>query len=64
MGKTILVLAGVLCGCVPAQIFRDPATGQTAQCSASSPPGLFPIVAQWEVDKCAETYERMGWRRQ
>lgn len=63
-GCSFVLVACLLCGCVAPEVFRDPASGQTAQCSASSPPGLFPIIANWEVDQCAQAYLKMGWQRQ
>lgn len=56
------ILIGLV-GCASPLILRDPASGQVAQCTSSTP-GIFPIIAQNEIDKCAAAYERMGWKRQ
>ena len=53
----------VLAGCTTPAVFRDPATGQVHQCNASTP-GMFPIIAQNEINTCAAAYERMGWKKQ
>ncbi|HTD05888.1 hypothetical protein [Undibacterium sp.] len=58
----IPILFGLV-GCATASVYRDPVSGQVAQCNASTP-GIFPIIAQSEIDKCAATYEKMGWKRQ
>lgn len=60
-----MVLGSILglTGCVSPAVYRDPRTGVTANC-ASSTPGIFPLIAQYEVNQCAASYERMGWKRQ
>lgn len=58
-----LVTIAALCGCASPAVYRDPATGNVAQCNASTP-GIFPIVAQSEINSCGAAYERMGWKRQ
>lgn len=55
---TLLALAG----CASPAVFQDPKTGNVAQCNASTP-GVFPIIAQGEINSCAQAYERMGWQR-
>ncbi|WP_154817438.1 hypothetical protein [Burkholderia cenocepacia] len=50
-------------GCASPAVFRDPTSGQVAQCNASTP-GVFPIIAQHEIDECAAAYSKMGWQRQ
>jgi len=58
-----LAAVAVLCGCAAPTVFRDPVSGQVAQCDASTP-GVFPIIAQSEINSCGAAYERMGWKRQ
>jgi hypothetical protein len=53
----------LLAGCASPAVFRDPKTGQVAQCNASTP-GIFPIIAQHEIDDCSAAYSRMGWQKQ
>jgi hypothetical protein len=36
---------------------------KVAQCNATTP-GIFPIIAQHEIDDCAAAYGRMGWQKQ
>lgn len=55
------VVAG-LSGCASPAVFQDPKTGAVAQCNATTP-GIFPIIAQNEINTCAGAYERMGWQR-
>ncbi|MGX7002319.1 hypothetical protein [Caballeronia sp. KNU42] len=50
-------------GCTSPAVFKDPKTGQVAQCNASTP-GVFPILAQHEIDTCSDAYARMGWVKQ
>ena len=54
--------AACLVGCATPAIYQDPKTGQVAQCNATTP-GIFPIIAQNEINTCAGAYERMGWQR-
>lgn len=63
--KTLLAvtLAAMLAGCATPTVFRDPATGQVAQCNASTP-GIFPIIAQHEISNCSQAYAKMGWQQQ
>lgn len=63
MKRAIIIAAVLLSGCVSPAVFQDPKTGQVAQCNASTP-GIFPIIAQHEVDTCASAYTRMGWVKQ
>ena len=58
-----ITIAVLLAGCASPAIFQDPKTGNVAQCNASTP-GVFPIIAQGEINSCAAAYERMGWKRQ
>lgn len=58
-----LFAVAVLSGCAAPAVYRDPVSGQVAQCNASTP-GVFPIIAQGEINSCAAAYERMGWKRQ
>ncbi|MGX7000377.1 hypothetical protein [Caballeronia sp. KNU42] len=44
-------------------VFKDPKTGQVAQCNASTP-GVFPIIVQHEIATCSDAYARMGWVKQ
>jgi hypothetical protein len=48
--------------CITA-VFRDLKTGQVAQCDTTTP-GIFPIIAQREIDDCAAAYGRMDWQKQ
>lgn len=59
----IIVVTLILAGCASPAVFRDPKTGQVAQCNASTP-GIFPIIAQHEIDDCSAAYGRMGWQKQ
>jgi hypothetical protein len=63
MKRLVLLIVFVLAACASPAVFKDPATGQVAQCNASTP-GIFPIIAQHEIDDCAAAYSRMGWQRQ
>lgn len=54
--------ASFLAGCASPSVYQDPKTGQIAQCNASTP-GIFPIIAQGEINSCSQAYERMGWQR-
>jgi len=63
MNRLILIVALMLAGCTSSAVFRDPKTGQVAQCNATTP-GIFPIIAQHEIDDCAAAYGRMGWQKQ
>ena len=56
-------LACLLTGCAVPGVYRDPVTGNVAQCNASTP-GIFPIIAQGEINSCGSAYERMGWKKQ
>ena len=57
------VILILLSGCASPAIFKDPKTGQVAQCNSSTP-GVFPIIAQHEISTCSDAYERMGWQKQ
>ena len=59
MGLAVLALSG----CAQPAIYRDPVSGNVAQCNATTP-GVFPIIAQSEINSCAAAYDRMGWKRQ
>jgi len=66
--KTSLLLAATivplaLCGCTTPAVFKDAKTDQVAQCTSSTP-GVFPIIAQHEIDTCSDAYVRMGWVKQ
>ncbi|SEI80846.1 hypothetical protein [Paraburkholderia diazotrophica] len=63
MRRAILIGALILSGCASPTVFQDPKTGQVAQCNASTP-GIFPIIAQHEIDKCSAAYSKMGWIKQ
>lgn len=64
----IALLALASCATVEPSIFRDPKTGQIAQCTSTASGGAFPLVNAWtaqhEIDTCAGAYSRMGWIRQ
>jgi len=63
--KIQLLTAAVLLlsGCAVPTVYKDPATGQVMQCNAATP-GIFPIIAQNEINNCSQAYERMGWKKQ
>ncbi|MEB0010647.1 hypothetical protein QN379_23445 [Glaciimonas sp. Gout2] len=63
MKKLIIIVALILTGCASPAVFRDPKSGQVAQCNAATP-GIFPIIAQHEIDDCGAAYLRMGWQKQ
>jgi len=63
MRQLIILVSLLLISCASPAIFRDPQTGQVAQCNAATP-GIFPIIAQHEIDDCAAAYVRMGWQKQ
>lgn len=64
MKKMLPILAvALLAGCASPSVYRDPSTGNVAQCNASTP-GIFPIIAQNEINNCGAAYERMGWKKQ
>jgi len=62
--KAIVSFAAVflLSACAVPTVYQDPKTGSTAQCTATTP-GMFPIIAQGEINSCSSAYERMGWQR-
>ena len=51
--------ATVSFGCASPAVFKDPKTGQVAQCNASTP-GVFAIIVQHEIATCSDAYARMG----
>jgi len=57
-----VILAGGLAGCATPTVFRDPTSGQVAQCNATTP-GIFPIIAQQEINSCSQAYAKMGWQQ-
>lgn len=59
----LLLVSAFVAGCASPSVYRDPATGNVAQCNASTP-GVFPIIAQNEINTCGAAYERMGWKKQ
>ena len=65
MEKLVLsaLVVFALAGCAVPGVYRDPMTGNVAQCNASTP-GVFPIIAQGEINSCGAAYERMGWKKQ
>lgn len=63
MKKLLLLVLLPLVGCATPYVYKDPATGQVAQCNATTP-GIFPIIAQGEINNCGSAYERMGWKKQ
>jgi hypothetical protein len=63
MRVSLFCFVVALAGCASPTVFQDPKTGAVAQCNASTP-GVFPIIAQGEINSCSAAYERMGWKRQ
>lgn len=62
--KVLVIISAILmAACASPAVFKDPKTGQVAQCNASTP-GVFPIIAQHEIDTCSDAYARMGWVKQ
>lgn len=59
----LISLCMSLTACATPSVYQDPKTGQVQQCIATTP-GVFPIIAQNEIDNCGKAYERMGWKRQ
>ncbi|KWR88747.1 hypothetical protein [Cupriavidus sp. IDO] len=60
---TAFLITTALAGCATPAVFRDPTSGQVAQCNATTP-GIFPIIAQHEIDNCSLAYAKMGWVKQ
>lgn len=58
----LTVLVAAVAGCAVPTVYQDPKTGNIAQCTAATP-GIFPIIAQGEINSCSAAYERMGWQR-
>jgi hypothetical protein len=59
----ILIVAGAvlnLAGCETTIVFRNPETGEMAQCTTE---GNSSLLAGREVEQCAAAYERAGWER-
>ncbi|MGF6524746.1 hypothetical protein [Variovorax sp. PvP013] len=63
MKKLLMLVLLPLVGCAAPAVYQDPKTGNVAQCNASTP-GVFPIIAQNEINTCGAAYERMGWKKQ
>lgn len=63
MRMILLVLAVAIAGCASPRVYQDPKTGNVAQCNSATP-GMFPLIAQSEINSCGDAYERMGWKRQ
>ena len=59
----VIISAILMAACASPAVFKDLKTGQVAQCNASTP-GVFPIIAQHEIDTCSDAYARMGWVKQ
>jgi hypothetical protein len=59
----VIISAILTAACASPAVFKDPKTGQVAQCNASTP-GVFPIIAQHEIDTCSDASARMGWVKQ
>ncbi|MGB9152714.1 MAG: hypothetical protein WCD70_06470 [Alphaproteobacteria bacterium] len=71
MKYAAIMIAGLLlasCASVEPALFRDPKTGQVAQCTSTAAGGFFPLINAWtaqhEIDTCAAAYTRMGWVQQ
>ncbi len=63
MPRFLLASLLLLAGCATPAVFKDPVSGQVAQCNATTP-GVFPIIAQHEIDNCSLAYTKMGWQKQ
>lgn len=63
MRKLLILALLPLAGCASPGVYMDPKTGNVAQCNATTP-GVFPIIAQNEINNCGAAYERMGWKKQ
>lgn len=65
----VAICAGGLAACVPAKdyVMKNPKTGEIKECRADSPGSPFPIIAQTQANKaaesCAEGYEAAGWKK-
>ena len=59
----VIISAILMAACASPAVFKDSKTDQVAQCNASTP-GVFPIIAQHEIDTCSDAYARMGWVKQ
>jgi hypothetical protein len=55
-GAAMLAFAG----CESTIVFRNPETGDTAQCTTE---GNSALLARRGVEQCAAAYERAGWER-
>ncbi len=60
MKNLLLAVSLLISACASPTVFQDPKTGQVSQCNASTP-GVFPIIAQHEIDDCSAAFTRMGW---
>lgn len=54
IGAAMLALAG----CESTVVFRNPETGEIAQCTTE---GNGSLLARREVELCAAAYQRAGW---
>lgn len=50
----------LLAGCSTPTVYMDPKTGAVQQCN----PSAKPVMRQYEIDKCSDAFERMGWKKQ
>ena len=62
MRISVVIVSLSLAGCASTAIYQDPKTGQVQQCTTNVPPTL-PLIAQQDIDKCAQAFEAMGWKK-
>ena len=55
----VIISAILMAACASPAVFKDPKTGQVAQCNASTP-GVFAIIVQHEIATCSDPNARMG----
>jgi len=58
--KVLVIISAILmAACASPAVFRDP-KNRPGRLSNASTPGVFPIIAQHEIDTCSEAYARRG----
>lgn len=60
MRAVLIAAVTLLAGCTTPAMMQNPQTGQTHLCTNITP-GLFPIIAQAEINECADNYSALGW---